>query len=606
MVFEEATPEGWETHEIGEYLSLTTGFAFKSTHFVDDPDAGPPLIRIRDLKTHSPETYFAGETPDGYDVEPGEYLIGMDGEFEAVVWQGEKALLNQRVLKFDTADPDQLDRSFLFYRIQPELRRLEESIAGTTVKHLSTKHLKELRVDLPPLAEQKKIAEILGAVDNAIAKTKAVIEQSDIALNYIVNELLENSAASKISFRDAGIEIIDGDRGKEYPKQADLLNNGHCLFLSAKNVTKNGFAFDECQFISQDRHERMGKGTLQRQDIVLTTRGTLGNVAFYDDAISFNTIRLNSGMVVVRTPDNINPKFLYLFMRSSSFFEQVRFFGFGSAQPQLTVKLIYDFQLPLATPEKQIEVLEAARGLLFLLELENQNLEQLRLTKTGLMAELLSGRKRVPDFATKAAYQKPKTVQPAFKRAVLAAEVVSQLHQDNTFGAVKHEKVVFLSEHHAELHDDVDRHAYKEAAGPYDPKARRSVDANFKRQKWFDVVRDGKRVRYEPLEKQGSHKPYYDRYFSDKADRIQWIIDLMKPLDTRQSEIVATLYAVWNDFLLADKEPSDDDIVDGVLNNWTDNKKSISRDRWLSALGWMKEKGLVPRGTGERTRVAAQ
>jgi hypothetical protein len=196
-------------------------------------------------------------------------------------------------------------------------------------------------------------------------------------------------------------------------------------------------------------------------------------------------------------------------------------------------------------------------------------------------------------------------VQPAFKRAVLAAEVVHQLHKDAKFGSVKHEKIVHLCEYHADLHDDIDRHAYKKAAGPYDPKARRSVEANFKSHKWFDVKKaQGGRTEYIPMEKCGGHKEYFDRYFVAQRDTIQGIIDLLRPLDSQRCEIIATLYAVWNDYLLDGASPTDSQIVNSARNNWHANKQAIPEDRWAKALIWMRGKHLVPQGTGEKTRVA--
>ena len=50
-------------------------------------------------------------------------------------------------------------------------------------------------------------------------------------------------AAAEIEFGEAPFDIIDGDRGKNYPKQSDFRDSGHCLFLSATNVTKTGFDF---------------------------------------------------------------------------------------------------------------------------------------------------------------------------------------------------------------------------------------------------------------------------------------------------------------------------------------------------------------------------
>jgi len=116
---------------------------------------------------------------------------------------------------------------------------------------------------------------------------------------------------------DVDVQIIDGDRGKNYPNE--FAGNGYCLFLSAKNVTTAGFSFDSVQFISQERDELLRKGKLQWNDIVLTTRGTVGNVAIYDDSIPYDSIRINSGMVILRcNPQNILPTFMYYTMKSNS------------------------------------------------------------------------------------------------------------------------------------------------------------------------------------------------------------------------------------------------------------------------------------------------
>lgn len=79
-------------------------------------------------------------------------------------------------------------------------------------------------------------------------------------------------------------------------------------------------------------------------------------------------------------------------------------------------------------------------------------------------------------------YPKSKgTAQPAFKRAVLAAEITAQLYLEPTFGSVKQEKVIFICEKHLGLTEELEHHHLRQAAGPYDPKAKRSVEANFKR-----------------------------------------------------------------------------------------------------------------------------
>ena len=76
-------------------------------------------------------------------------------------------------------------------------------------------------------------------------------------------------------------DIVDGDRGRNYPKKDDYLPDGYCLFLNAKNVTIRGFVFDECQFISEEKHLSLRKGSVELSDIIFTSRGTIGNVALH-------------------------------------------------------------------------------------------------------------------------------------------------------------------------------------------------------------------------------------------------------------------------------------------------------------------------------------
>ena len=146
----------------------------------------------------------------------------------------------------------------------------------------------------------------------------------------------------------APLEIIDGDRGKNYPHQNELLDEGHCLFLSATNVTKDGFLFDSCQFITESKDDALRKGKVQRNDVILTTRGTLGNVAYYSEDVPYDHVRINSGMVTIKTdPEKLKPRYLYYFLKSSLFQSQVRALQSGAAQPQLPIRDIKKIKIPI-------------------------------------------------------------------------------------------------------------------------------------------------------------------------------------------------------------------------------------------------------------------
>lgn len=168
------------------------------------------------------------------------------------------------------------------------------------------------------------------------------------------SEFEDNWSKEKLS--NLGIKVIDGDRGKNYPNGKDFTEEGFCLFLNAKNVTKKGFAFDDTSFISKEKDELLRKGKLKRNDIILTTRGSVGHIAFYDTNITYDHIRINSGMVLLRNVKKsiIDNRYFYKYLNSLQLQRYILKVAFGSAQPQLTVKEIYNFSLSFPNlPEQQ-------------------------------------------------------------------------------------------------------------------------------------------------------------------------------------------------------------------------------------------------------------
>lgn len=197
-------------------------------------------------------------------------------------------------------------------------------------------------------------------------------------------------------------QIIDGDRGANYPGAGEFTDGGYCLFLSADNVTKSGFKFERCQFISGDKDKKLRKGRLVRGDVVLTTRGTVGNFAYYSEGVPFDAVRINSGMVILRNESTrVLTPFLYSTLKSTIIERQIDSIAFGSAQPQLTVKGIAKLQV--AYPSSSIEqgaitrTLEDADALIESLE---QLLSKKCQIKQGAMQELLTGKKRLPGFSS--------------------------------------------------------------------------------------------------------------------------------------------------------------------------------------------------------------
>lgn len=149
-------------------------------------------------------------------------------------------------------------------------------------------------------------------------------------------------------------EIIDGDRGTNYPKQHEFSDKGFCLFLNTGNVTKQGFVFEANQFVTEEKDSALRKGKLQRGDIVYTTRGTVGNAALYSDNVPFEHIRINSGMVILRcNTEIVDTRFLYQLLKSDFYRLYFKKHCTGSAQPQLPIKNFSTIELDIPSIDIQ-------------------------------------------------------------------------------------------------------------------------------------------------------------------------------------------------------------------------------------------------------------
>ena len=162
--------------KLDNYVDILSGFAFKSSQF-NDNKRGLPIVRIRNVKPAFSETYYDGEFNEKFLLNNGDILIGMDGEFNCEKWQGGKALLNQRVCRIKSIS-DFLDDQYLFYYLSPVLKIIEGKSNFVTVKHLSVKQIQEIKIPLPPIASQRRIANILDKADEIIRKRKEAINLS--------------------------------------------------------------------------------------------------------------------------------------------------------------------------------------------------------------------------------------------------------------------------------------------------------------------------------------------------------------------------------------------------------------------------------------------
>jgi len=313
-----------------------------------------------------------------------------------------------------------VDAKWLYYNLlNYDLKSLNES---TGVPSISRDYLYRVKFIKFTLPEQRRIAHILSTVDEVIEKTEVTIAKYKAIKAGMMHDLFTRGidvATGKLrptyeeapglywkselgwvprewevnSINHFNIQIVDGDRGTNYPHENELFEHGYCLFLNASNVTKDGFAFSNNMYITENKEKLLGSGKLERNDVIITTRGTVGNIAIYSDDIKYEHMRINSGMLILRNREQgMISDFLFQSFRNYLFDIDFKRVVSGSAQPQLPMKDLKGFRLIKPNEVEQTKIVNICKRHDNLIKTEIEALEKLKYLKHGLMSDLLTGK----------------------------------------------------------------------------------------------------------------------------------------------------------------------------------------------------------------------
>ncbi len=311
---------------------------------------------------------------------------------------------------------------FLFYSLAH--KDIRKYIAGSTRSKLTQKELRAIEILTPEdNPEQARIAHVLDTIDDVIAKTEAVIAKLKQVRAGMLHDLLsygldENGQlrdpiAHPEQFKDTplgriprawdvntieqlNILIIDGDRGSNYPGEEHLFKQGFCVFLNNKNIKDGKFDFSSVQFITKERDALLRKGKLAVGDIVITTRGTVGNIALFESGTLYEHIRINSGMVIIRNYEEKYDPHFFVKIWQYLFPSEYRRLSSGSAQPQFPIRDMQGFRLLIPPKPEQERIVRLLLKSDSSIDQHEHELDKLRHLKSGLQDDLLTGQVRVP------------------------------------------------------------------------------------------------------------------------------------------------------------------------------------------------------------------
>ena len=185
--FNGAKPENWSKTDIYSIADIIYGAPFSSKLFNTD-GVGKPIIRIRDLKNQEFVTYTTEEHPKGHLIQPGDIIVGMDGEFRPYIWGNESAWLNQRVCIFENKRPK--GKAFVFFTIKPLLNVIEQTQVATTVIHIGKKDYDAFEITLPDKTSLDQFDEITTPMIDQIVTNRLENKQLAVLRDALLPKLM--------------------------------------------------------------------------------------------------------------------------------------------------------------------------------------------------------------------------------------------------------------------------------------------------------------------------------------------------------------------------------------------------------------------------------
>ena len=178
--------EDWEETTLGDIADYINGYPFKPSEL---GDVGLPVIRIKQLLDPSEELdRSVVEVPSRSHVADGDLIFSWSGTLAVRVWDRGPALLNQHL--FRVVEKEGVQRDWLAIALDHALHALAQKAHGTTMKHITKKALLPHPVTLPPLAEQRRMADLVSTLDGAVSAVDAAVDRAIRLRSALLSDLL--------------------------------------------------------------------------------------------------------------------------------------------------------------------------------------------------------------------------------------------------------------------------------------------------------------------------------------------------------------------------------------------------------------------------------
>ena len=343
----------WEYKPFKQLSDILYGCPFES-EFFNSESKGMPLIRIRDVKPGYTSTYFNGGYSDDYIIKKGDYLIGMDGEFNIAPWQSEDALLNQRVCRVKSINENVILSNFIYYFLGKELKDIEAQTSFVTVKHLSAKVLNAINTPVPPMEVQEQIVAELDTINETIEDCRELLRNLDALAQSLFYDTFGDPITNPKGWRIYKIKDICSVNPTK--REIRIPTSSEISFLPMEDLPINARYFTPIKV--KTLNEVQNSYTYFSGEDVLFAKVTPcfenGKAGIPVNLI--NNIGFGSSELFVLRPNFqiINREYIYSFIRTNHFVsEAIKKLSGTSGLRRVPRTVVENFQIPVPPLELQ-------------------------------------------------------------------------------------------------------------------------------------------------------------------------------------------------------------------------------------------------------------
>ena len=366
-----ALPRGWQEKKLIDFSPLQRGFDLPNSKIINGEY---PIVYSNGIKAYHNE----------YKCKGVGVVTGRSGTIGKVTYV-EKDYWPHNTSLWVTDFKGNLPK-FVFYLLS--YIDLSKYDAGTSVPTLNRNDVHKITVLVPPLDEQKRIADILSAFDDLIENLKKLIEKKEIYKKGVMQRVLSGEVRfngftdewKTVKLKDI---LIAGskDRVPDTSKYKKITIKLHNKGIEFSNIERK--MADKRPFYIRKKDE-----------IIIGKQNYFnGSIAIVDEEFD-NTICSNAIMSFT-VNKNCNNKFIYFLLSRKSYMQKYYHLANGTGQKELSESDFLNFNLLIPSLEEQNKIAE----LLTLIDQDIDNLKQLlhlrKLQKKGLMQKLLTGEVRI-------------------------------------------------------------------------------------------------------------------------------------------------------------------------------------------------------------------